>query len=169
MRRPRTVVGRQTDCNPRVPAVDVSRRHCEIAIDGDEVRVRDLGSRNGTFVNGQRVDSAALSAGDILTIGPLVFVAKLDGEPAEIDAAAAYERGAAADDSSKAGSPSEKAPETSGGGVDHSDEPTRVGAAQAGERGGLMEEVGLSGDPDGSSVIEFDFDFGDDDDDQPPL
>jgi serine/threonine protein kinase len=51
------LVGRAEDCDLRVPADDrrVSRHHCAFDIDPPAVRVRDLGSRNGTFVNGVRL------------------------------------------------------------------------------------------------------------------
>jgi predicted component of type VI protein secretion system len=51
----------------------VSRMHAVVQRDGDDVRVKDLGSRNGTFVNGERVTSAPLRDGDDLRIGDAVF------------------------------------------------------------------------------------------------
>jgi pSer/pThr/pTyr-binding forkhead associated (FHA) protein len=55
----RPVVGRADDCDIRVPMdpahMDVSRHHCQFEIDPPTVKVRDLGSRNGTFVNGQKI------------------------------------------------------------------------------------------------------------------
>jgi pSer/pThr/pTyr-binding forkhead associated (FHA) protein len=55
----RCVVGRAIECDIRVPAEavsqDVSRRHCAIALDPPAVRVRDLGSLNGTRVNGIKI------------------------------------------------------------------------------------------------------------------
>jgi pSer/pThr/pTyr-binding forkhead associated (FHA) protein len=52
----RVVVGRADDCSIRVPKslanVDISRHHCEFLIDPPAVRVRDLGSLIGTFLNG---------------------------------------------------------------------------------------------------------------------
>jgi pSer/pThr/pTyr-binding forkhead associated (FHA) protein len=53
----RCVVGRAGDCDIRVPFAheDVSRYHCVFEIDPPVVWVRDLGSRNGTFVNGERL------------------------------------------------------------------------------------------------------------------
>ncbi len=53
----RCVVGRADDCDIRLPFahVDVSRHHCVFAIDPPLVWVRDLGSCNGTFVNGERL------------------------------------------------------------------------------------------------------------------
>jgi hypothetical protein len=58
--RPRTcVVGRQYDCDIALPSDrahrEVSRHHCQLDINPPHVRVRDLNSRNGTFVNGKRL------------------------------------------------------------------------------------------------------------------
>lgn len=71
-------IGRGEDCNLR-PASDlVSRHHCVIIVDGDYVAVRDLGSKNGTFVNGQRVRTEyALKDGDHLLVGVLEFIVKI--------------------------------------------------------------------------------------------
>jgi len=55
----RPVVGRADDCDIRFPMhaahMDVSRHHCLFEIDPPTVKVRDLASRNGTFVNGQKI------------------------------------------------------------------------------------------------------------------
>jgi pSer/pThr/pTyr-binding forkhead associated (FHA) protein len=57
--RTRCVVGRSHDCDISVPAdmlhQDVSRHHCEFEIEPPSVRLRDLGSLNGTQVNGVRI------------------------------------------------------------------------------------------------------------------
>ena len=59
--RERTVgaIGRAADCLLRLPCdlahLDVSRHHCLLDIDPPEIRVRDLGSRNGTYVNGTKI------------------------------------------------------------------------------------------------------------------
>ena len=79
-----TVVGRRPDCTLRIPTGDVSRQHCEISVGDDEVIVRDLGSSNGTYVNGKRVAESKLSAGDRLEVGPVVFVVQIEGKPREI-------------------------------------------------------------------------------------
>ena len=47
----------------------VSRFHCELALEGDTVRVTDLGSRNGTFVDGVRVERAGMKPGTTLQVG----------------------------------------------------------------------------------------------------
>jgi pSer/pThr/pTyr-binding forkhead associated (FHA) protein len=64
-----TVVGRETDVDLVLPNNSVSRKHAKLIRDGDELRVQDLGSRNGVQVNGERVESAILTAGDVLAIG----------------------------------------------------------------------------------------------------
>src|SRR5437588_3172044 len=65
-----TVVGRREDCDLRIPLGDVSRKHCRIIRDGESLRVEDLGSSNGTYHNGQRVQEAPLSPGDSIQRGP---------------------------------------------------------------------------------------------------
>ncbi|MGD8450398.1 MAG: FHA domain-containing protein [Phycisphaerae bacterium] len=79
-----TMLGRRPDSTLRVASSDVSRQHCQIVVKDGAVLVKDLGSSNGTFVNGQRVAEKALSPGDRLTVGPVVFIVQIDGEPAEI-------------------------------------------------------------------------------------
>jgi pSer/pThr/pTyr-binding forkhead associated (FHA) protein len=83
----KTLLGRGTDCSLRVPARDVSRKHCEIEVTAGKAMLRDLGSSNGTFVNGKRVTEAPLQAGDRLTLGPVTFVVQIDGKPASISPA----------------------------------------------------------------------------------
>ena len=78
-----TVVGRQQECDLCIPLMVVSRKHCEINHDGGILRVRDLGSRNGTLVNGKKIADAVLNPGDTLHIGPVSFAIQLDGVPAE--------------------------------------------------------------------------------------
>jgi pSer/pThr/pTyr-binding forkhead associated (FHA) protein len=64
------VLGRGEGCEVRVDSNQASRRHAAVRSDGDEVRVRDLGSTNGTFVNGERVEGErALRAGDRIEVG----------------------------------------------------------------------------------------------------
>jgi pSer/pThr/pTyr-binding forkhead associated (FHA) protein len=64
-----TTVGRHPDSDIFLDDVTVSRRHAEFARDGEAVLVRDVGSLNGTYVNRERIDSAALSSGDEVQIG----------------------------------------------------------------------------------------------------
>ncbi len=81
--RDMTVIGRREDCDLRIPVGDVSRKHCRLVRDGDAIRVEDLGSSNGTYVNGQRVQEATLTPGDSVQVGPVVFVLQVDSQPAD--------------------------------------------------------------------------------------
>jgi pSer/pThr/pTyr-binding forkhead associated (FHA) protein len=85
--RDMTVIGRREDCDLRIPLGDVSRKHCRLILDGDVIKVEDLGSSNGTYRNGERVQQTELTAGDTLQIGPVVFVLQVDGFPADEDLA----------------------------------------------------------------------------------
>jgi predicted component of type VI protein secretion system len=49
------------------------------------MKVEDLGSSNGTYINGERVQQAELAAGDTLAVGPVIFVAQVNGFPADDD------------------------------------------------------------------------------------
>ena len=79
-----TVIGRSEDCTLRIPLADISRKHCELIKDEQGIRVRDLASSNGTYVNNRRVNEAVLNPGDRLMIGPVVFTVQIDGVPEEI-------------------------------------------------------------------------------------
>lgn len=80
-----TVIGRRQDCDLCIPLMVISRRHCEINQDQSLLKIRDLGSRNGTFVNGRRIDEADVHPGDRIHIGPLTFGVQVDGEPTEFE------------------------------------------------------------------------------------
>ena len=69
--RPVLFFGRHPDCDVNPPGtVKVSRRHCCVAEASGKVRVRDLGSMNGTFVNDRPVRrEAPLKVGDVLRVG----------------------------------------------------------------------------------------------------
>ena len=62
------VVGRQRWCHVRIASPRVSRRHCCLTLRRDGVLVRDLGSTNGTRINGRRIDRGVLRSGDELSI-----------------------------------------------------------------------------------------------------
>lgn len=83
--RDSVVLGRREDCDFRIPLADVSRQHCKVVLDhaNGTVRVEDLGSANGTLVNGKKVQVAVLRAGDAVTLGPVTFVVQVDGVPAD--------------------------------------------------------------------------------------
>ena len=63
------VFGRGTECHVRPNSDWVSRQHCLLRVTAEGVFLRDLGSRNGTFVNEQRVSSCHLRSGDIISGG----------------------------------------------------------------------------------------------------
>jgi hypothetical protein len=67
----RLVVGRDPTCDISVDDGLLSRRHAEFVAAASAVTVRDLGSRNGVFVNGTRRAEQALNPGDVVQIGPL--------------------------------------------------------------------------------------------------
>jgi len=67
------VIGRAEENSVYVPYRNLSRRHAEIQVRGDSVVVRDLGSKNGTFVNGERVETRALGYGDVVACGGASF------------------------------------------------------------------------------------------------
>ena len=76
-----TVIGRRHDCDLRIPIMSVSRRHCQLNYNKGVLKIRDLGSRNGTRLNNKPIDEAAIQAGDSVEIGPLTFVFQIDGQP----------------------------------------------------------------------------------------
>ncbi|MCC6429181.1 MAG: FHA domain-containing protein [Phycisphaerales bacterium] len=154
LNRPRTVIGRQTDCNIRIPSSGVSRQHCEILIDGDAITVRDLNSSNGTYLNRKRITEARLNAGDLLAIGNCVFVTRINGEPGVIDSEDVLEDGAvSAPDGAVPGRASE-AQTTITSRPAKPAEPTGKGR--------------LVGSEDNDDSDSFDFDFSDDDEKRPP-
>ncbi len=66
-------IGRGSGSDVFVPDVGVSRRHAEVRWEGDAFVVTDLGSANGTFVNGEQVIKWALEHGDEIRVGPRTF------------------------------------------------------------------------------------------------
>jgi ribosomal protein L40E len=65
----RITIGRSPDCEIFLDDVTVSRKHAVITKNGDDFRIEDEGSLNGTFVNKKRVEAAELENGDELQIG----------------------------------------------------------------------------------------------------
>lgn len=84
MQKETVSVGRRPESDLRVPTADVSRQHCELVIEDDALIVHDVGSSNGTFVNGKGIDEVELKPGDQLRVGPVTFVIQIDGEPKDI-------------------------------------------------------------------------------------
>jgi len=83
-----TILGRREDCDLCIPLHVISRRHCQLSQELNSLKIRDLKSSNGTYVNGTKVeDETDAKAGDHIQIGPLTFTVQIDGVPAEISAA----------------------------------------------------------------------------------
>ena len=68
------VVGRAVSSDCAVVDATVSRRHAELGVQEHGVQVNDIGSNNGTFVNGVKIDSSFVVAGDTLTFGTVAFL-----------------------------------------------------------------------------------------------
>jgi pSer/pThr/pTyr-binding forkhead associated (FHA) protein len=82
--RPTLIVGRGVSCDIQVSSALVSRRHARLTLTNLGVGVEDLGSRNGVFVNSERVvGSGRLRPGDRITAGDEVFVYGENEEPLE--------------------------------------------------------------------------------------
>ena len=75
----RNVIGRGTEADIRLPDTGVSRKHVDVVLDSGTAWVEDLGSTNGTLVNGRRISRQALADGDVIRIGHSVLVYRQDG------------------------------------------------------------------------------------------
>jgi pSer/pThr/pTyr-binding forkhead associated (FHA) protein len=71
--QPQVVIGRSSECDVVLYEVGVSRRHARIFAEDEHFFVEDLGSANGTKVNGQAVKKRKLVDGDAIGLGPVVF------------------------------------------------------------------------------------------------
>ena len=79
------VIGRGSECNLRVSAPQVSRRHCFLRISEGQVSVTDLESSNGTWLDGQRIVPGKryfIEDGMMVAVGPVKFTARLTDENA---------------------------------------------------------------------------------------
>ncbi|MGH3664034.1 MAG: FhaA domain-containing protein [Micromonosporaceae bacterium] len=74
-----TTIGRGEQASMRLPDVGISRRHARLDFDGSQVVLTDLGSTNGTLVNGQRISAVALNPGDVIQIGTTSLTFRVDG------------------------------------------------------------------------------------------
>ena len=66
---PQTIIGRGQTAHVRMMDDGISREHCEIQVEGDKMILHDLGSTNGTFCRGLRVDRHELEDGDKILVG----------------------------------------------------------------------------------------------------
>ncbi len=72
------IIGRADDCHLKPRSELISRYHCAIVSEEGYVAVRDLGSKNGVYLNGERISlESELKNGDKLNVGPLEFVVQL--------------------------------------------------------------------------------------------
>ena len=69
-----TTVGRHSAADILLDDVTVSRQHVEVERSGDRYRVKDTGSLNGTYLNGDRIESGWLDDGDVLQVGRFKLV-----------------------------------------------------------------------------------------------
>src|SRR5882762_4239873 len=84
----KTTVGRVSDNAFEIPEASVSSHHCELTLRGNDVLVKDLGSTNGTFINGEKIEEAVLKPGQILRVG-MIEMRLESGDSAPAPAAAA--------------------------------------------------------------------------------
>jgi pSer/pThr/pTyr-binding forkhead associated (FHA) protein len=77
-----TVVGRKEDCDLRLDHKSISKFHCVIVKMENTLVLRDLGSTNGTMVNGKKIRRATLKNNDCLNIANLPFRVQITNEEA---------------------------------------------------------------------------------------
>ena len=112
----RILVGRMPACDVRFDSTGVSREHAELVRERDAWRVRDLGSRNGTRVNGAVVEERALAEGDEVEFADdaAIEIVRISGPAARLSTPQAGEDGE--DDEDQDEGARERAPKPSGGG-----------------------------------------------------
>ena len=81
-----TIIGRQHDCSLRIPIVSVSKKHCQIRLVDGTLKICDLGSHNGTYLDDKRLSNEEVEAqaGSFLKIGPVIFLFQIDGKPEKL-------------------------------------------------------------------------------------
>jgi len=73
------LIGRGEDCHLRPKSPAISRHHCAILTANGQASVKDLGSKNGTFVNEEKIEGLTIiQSGDVLAFGPLTFEVVID-------------------------------------------------------------------------------------------
>lgn len=77
------LIGRDPACDVRLDNAGVSRNHAKLLVDGETIEVVDLGSGNGTFVNGAQVTRVTVTSKDAVRIGKFTLSSTLtsEGEP----------------------------------------------------------------------------------------
>lgn len=69
-----TTIGRAQECDISIPSEEISRRHASVKPTPDGLMVEDLGSANGTYINGNRVQNGLLKGGDELRLDAIRFL-----------------------------------------------------------------------------------------------
>lgn len=86
--------GRGEECHVRPNSEWVSRQHCLLRVAAEGVFLKDLGSRNGTLVNGELLtEERQLQPGDHIQLGPLVFEARTEEKPLDGSSQSAQQTG----------------------------------------------------------------------------
>lgn len=67
------IVGRDSSCDIQIKAKTVSREHCSIESEGDDLVLRDLGSSCGTFLDGKKIEQVRLEDGMEIKVGPAIL------------------------------------------------------------------------------------------------
>jgi DNA-binding NtrC family response regulator len=84
VRRGESTIGSRRENSFVFPLPGVSRRHAALTLRGDVLTIRDLGSKNGVFVNGKKVDTAPLQLGDVIDLGALRVRVEKSGSSDEV-------------------------------------------------------------------------------------
>lgn len=86
IKRNTLLIGRAEECDIRPLSEDVSRRHCQVTVGPAEIWAEDLGSRNGTFVNGAKIETRTrvrVADGDLIRVGVLELKVSCTEQPAK--------------------------------------------------------------------------------------
>lgn len=83
--RSRTIIGRGSDADITVDDSGISRKHVEILWDGNRAQVNDLGSTNGSLLNGQPVAKAPLAPDSVIDIGRTRIIFRVLAQSADVD------------------------------------------------------------------------------------
>jgi predicted component of type VI protein secretion system len=86
--KPRMVVGREPTCEIHIDNLGISRQHCAFSARGEAFVVQDLGSSNGTYVNGKKITEHFLNNDDEVVIGKYTLKFKNESQAASAAAAA---------------------------------------------------------------------------------
>jgi FHA domain len=82
LRADKTTIGRNEDNTFQIAEPSVSSHHCEVMLRGQEVKVRDLNSTNGTYINGVATTESVLKPGEILRLGQVQMRLETDAPAA---------------------------------------------------------------------------------------